>query len=103
MDWFLHFFFFFFFLHPADNNQLTGSIPVELQSLSNLDLVFLEENLFTGGVEEAFCQNGRTNYTMLYAECGRPDSQMKCSCCTHCCNENGHQCRKQQTPVELST
>ena len=80
----------FFASVVADNNQLDGSLPSQLQALSNLQMVFLEGNIFGEGVNQAFCQDAST-YQYFYAEC---NDISECVCCTHCCNENGHMCQR---------
>ena len=58
-----------------NGNELTGTIPVELSSLSGMLWLHLEDNQLSGSVPDSICSLG--------AEIG-VDCEVACDCCTCC-------------------
>ena len=73
------------------SNNFVGTIPVELDALTNLQYFSIEGNPFlSGDINELFCDT--TNKTRIssdyvhleyiWSDCLRPD--VICDCCTEC-------------------
>ena len=67
----------------VQNNLLAGSIPVELSSLTNIELFRIDGNSgVVGSMPVAVCDTfGIT--TISYSDCGL--ESFECDCCTYCC------------------
>lgn len=74
---------------------LMGRVPSNFNKLSNLHLLFLEGTSLTGDLDSLFCNDQK--YQMFYANCRGSPALVACSCCTHCCLENGGGCERQAT------
>jgi hypothetical protein len=53
------------------------------------DALYLESNKLTGDVDGVFCPQGNTSSALgdFSADCGLPNPEVACSCCTICCND----------------
>ena len=65
-------------------NRLTGPIP-NLNNLTELELFHIEDNMITGSLTAGTCQALENNGATAYADC----EEVSCSCCTHCCEQDG--------------
>jgi hypothetical protein len=82
-----------------NRNSLTGEIPVELAALTNLRLAFFDRNSFNGTLAP-MCALGIFNETggnvdeteLITSDCLGPNSEVECSCCTSCCNDQVDGC-----------
>merc|ERR1711862_241095 len=77
-----------------ENNFLTGTLPSKLgqlpsslASLSNIKLLYLYNNRFTGTSPDELC-NVKT-LTDYYTDCGGTYPMVICHCCTACCTSTG--------------
>jgi len=62
-----------------DNNQLTGTVPLEL---GGLDTLYVQNNVFTGDWPQEFCDPGNKTVDDFGLDCDK----VECSCCGifHC-------------------
>jgi hypothetical protein len=68
-------------------NNLEGSVPKEIGSLQQLEILNLRSNSFTGDLDPDFCQREEA-YDSFWADCrGGDDASVHCTCCTSCCDE----------------
>jgi len=69
-------------------NQLEGTVPTEFASLLQLTRLEINYNSLTGTLDPMFCDIARTEpWDYFYSDCR--DNEIVCSCCTHCCNDQG--------------
>eukprot|EP00980_Cylindrotheca_fusiformis_P018100 scaffold5817_cov101-Cylindrotheca_fusiformis.AAC.5 len=71
-------------------NKLHGTIPLEMGTLSDLDLLLIEQNDFIGNAE-AICSSSLMNVGTFVSDCGS-QTNFTCSCCTECCNPSDALC-----------
>jgi hypothetical protein len=85
----------------SERNSFTGVVPIELGDASALDYVYLNGNDLVGTLDPVFCSVERF-FDQLVVDCQGPNPQINCSCCTHCCNADGRQCRpaSEATPAD---
>jgi len=82
----------------VDDNLLSGTVPIEYTELINLKYFWFHGNLLTGSVDDTFCDpDPMTGVTNLKSNClesdlGKVSSQIECSCCITCCDNNGTNC-----------
>ena len=63
-----------------EQNELTGTIPVELGALGDLTVLGLSNNKFVGDIPEEVCKlNEKASLESISADC-----YIGCECCTHC-------------------
>jgi len=107
-----------------DFNKLNGEIPAELGNLNNLDHLLLNRNFLNGTIPSSFsgltdidimlldgneisgdasiiCENPDINMTAFSADCGNPDPEIACSCCTICCSNGDPDCNNKEWRVNL--
>lgn len=69
-----------------DNNTLTGSLPLELNTLTNLNRLSMQSNQVTGDLDGLLCENGMGTFLfdqlLLEADCKDGNDDLKCYCCT---------------------
>jgi len=63
-------------------NQLTGTIPAELARIPNLKYLDLHDNNFVGTMPKEICDK---KIDALIADCHGVYPEVKCDCCTVCC------------------
>jgi hypothetical protein len=72
-------------------NELTGDVPSELAALNVVESVRLEQNDLTGAIPRDVCTFFSRTVPLFYTDCGVPapgaDSEVACSCCSHCCSD----------------
>jgi len=73
-----------------NDNRLAGQISPELSNLQKLRLVNLSNNVFVGDMDAAFCTGSQSQLKELKVDC--LNSQVTCTCATHCCDEKGYCC-----------
>jgi len=81
------------------NNELTGTVPIQLSYATLLETLYLNGNDFAGSLNAAFCTTNNLSgriFETLMADCQGASPEVKCSCCTSCCNANGHNCKEQE-------
>jgi Leucine rich repeat len=71
------------------DNQLSGTVPVELTSFSATSLKLFANNL-TGSLD-MFCSKAAI-LTKIEADCGGVDPAVECPCCTSCCDSLSGNC-----------
>jgi hypothetical protein len=71
------------------DNQLSGTVPVELSSFSAVGLTLFANNL-TGSMD-MLC-NQTDVFTKIEADCGGVDPALECSWCTSCCDSLSGSC-----------
>lgn len=93
-DWFR---WYSLFLDP-ENNKLSGTIPTELRAADSLEMLYLNGNDFAGSLDAAFCN---TNFAFFefVADCRGELPEVKCSCCTSCCDSLGSNCTTTIEPL----
>mmetsp|Transcript_3725 Transcript_3725/g.6907 ORF Transcript_3725/g.6907 Transcript_3725/m.6907 type:complete len:280 (-) Transcript_3725:57-896(-) len=67
------------------SNLLTGKIPEKMGSLNELKILLLHGNEFVGIMPSSVCdlfKSGKLQH--LQADCGMPQIEIKCTCCTRC-------------------
>lgn len=72
-----------------DHNQLSDTIPTEMGELTNLRIAFLSDNDITGEMPQEVCALRNTTNPngvlgVLVTDCGGPNPQVSCSCCSSC-------------------
>jgi hypothetical protein len=83
----------------VNRNQLTGTIPTQLQNMHHLQVLLLDGNSMTGNAD-AICQSDKVNPTHFIADCypgtngERPE--IECRCCTQCCTDSDASCNNKQ-------
>lgn len=79
-------------------------MPIELNDARALDSVYLYGNDLIGTLDPVFCMETRL-FDELIVDCQGPNPQINCTCCTHCCNPEGLECREstQSTPQTSPT
>jgi Leucine-rich repeat (LRR) protein len=75
----------------SENNALTGTIPIELSAANSLEMLYLNGNDFGGSLDAAFCDTNIAFFEFV-ADCRGAAPEVKCSCCTSCCNADGSNC-----------
>jgi hypothetical protein len=83
-----------------NRNSLTGEIPaVELAGLTKLRLAFFDRNSFNGTLApmcdvSTFLEtpNDVDGTELIASDCGGPDKEVDCPCCTTCCNDLENTC-----------
>jgi Leucine-rich repeat (LRR) protein len=63
------------------NNSLSGSLPDELSGLSNLEMLYLDANDFGPPIPPGICQ--LTSLSEFWSDC----EETQCLCCTTCCSD----------------
>jgi len=66
-------------------NKLDGAIPDALNQLTNLQVLLLEQNSFSGDVD-AICSSPDINIQAFVSDCGDDPPRVVCTCCTTCCS-----------------
>jgi hypothetical protein len=71
------------------SNFLDGTLPSEMGQLTNLDILLLEQNSFFGDAT-AICDNPDMDVETFVSDCkGSGDYfSFQCSCCDECCAKN---------------
>jgi len=86
-----------------ENNKLSGAIPTELRTADSLEMLYLNGNDFAGSLDAAFC-NANFAFFEFVADCRGELPEVKCSCCTSCCDSLGSNCSTTIEPLfDLST
>lgn len=75
----------------SENNKLTGAIPTELSAATSLEMLYLNGNDLAGSLDSAFCDSNIPFFEFV-ADCRGASPEVKCSCCTSCCNPEGSNC-----------
>ena len=65
-------------------NAMTGTIPSALAKLPLLKEMDVHDNFFVGSMPAEMCLN-KKNVIFLAADCFGRQPEVKCDCCTHCC------------------
>lgn len=83
----------------SHNPRITGDISSFEAGWRNIELIKIENTDLTGTIPVEFCDSldNRVNFQpryvpefMFFADCGEPNPQVDCPCCTDCCsNGNG--------------
>ena len=76
---------------PAVTNQLTGRLQAELGRLWELTHFRIERNNLTGDLDGLFCVRLEPPL-YLTADCGGPDPEVICGCCSSCCQDGVDEC-----------
>eukprot|EP00529_Nitzschia_sp_RCC80_P009838 CAMPEP_0113492902 /NCGR_PEP_ID=MMETSP0014_2-20120614/28316_1 /TAXON_ID=2857 /ORGANISM="Nitzschia sp." /LENGTH=772 /DNA_ID=CAMNT_0000386749 /DNA_START=150 /DNA_END=2468 /DNA_ORIENTATION=- /assembly_acc=CAM_ASM_000159 len=107
-----------------DQNMLTGNIPDELGLLTGIDTIMLNRNRLSGNIPTAFallndldvllldgndltgttaviCNNPTINITNFVTDCGEPNPEISCPCCSLCCSDNNVTCNNFDWTVNL--
>jgi len=85
----------------SENNELTGDIPIELSSAKSLEMLYLNGNEFAGSLDATFCDTNIAFFEFV-ADCRGVSPEVKCSCCTSCCNSDGSDCATTIAPLSES-
>ncbi|VEU39800.1 unnamed protein product [Pseudo-nitzschia multistriata] len=83
-----------------NRNFLQGTIPASFSNLIDLDVLILDANNITGSADP-ICVNNTAKLTFLSSDCGGLESEVNCSCCTVCCNDNNATCNNFDWRVNL--
>jgi len=67
------------------NNFLTGSVPAEIGNITGLDVLMLYQNDLNGTMPEPVCL---LELEKLYADCDGNYTEVECTCCTKCFDDN---------------
>eukprot|EP00980_Cylindrotheca_fusiformis_P028358 scaffold22593_cov145-Cylindrotheca_fusiformis.AAC.7 len=81
------------------NNDLSGTIPLFLADLTNLEVLFLEQNKFAEEGEIGFCSREQGVNTFV-ADCGDGGS-LQCDCCSKCCDAGDDSCNVRESSAGL--
>jgi hypothetical protein len=65
-------------------NLLSGTVPTDLNTLSNLQILQFQNTDLTGDLDPVFCA---FSFEYFDSDCGGSDPGITCACCTHCCTE----------------
>lgn len=77
------------------NNRFNGTIPWQFMWLNNLLNVLLHETDLTGTVPRSICAKRGEKDTGFKADCAPGNDgtiELRCSCCSVCCNPSGKEC-----------
>lgn len=66
-------------------NQLDAHVPTQLGTLRNLRSLDIHDNNLTGRMPAEVCQLRKGNLEVLIADCLGQKKEVKCDCCTLCC------------------
>ena len=68
------------------DNMLTGTVPIEIGNMFELQIFELEENLLAGVMPNDICLNRAPLglLQVLEADCGGSPPEILCDCCTCC-------------------
>lgn len=83
-----------------NRNFLTGTIPRTFLGLNDIDVILLDGNEITGNAS-AICDNPDVNTTAFSADCGQPNPEIECSCCSICCHDGDADCNNFDWRVNL--
>jgi hypothetical protein len=72
------------------SNMISGSLPVSFGELGLLEQLHIQDTNITDGLEAAFC-NKTILITSIGADCGGDTPEVTCPCCTQCC-QDGEYC-----------
>eukprot|EP00980_Cylindrotheca_fusiformis_P006738 scaffold1400_cov137-Cylindrotheca_fusiformis.AAC.16 len=76
-----------------DNTGLTGTLPTEVRQLKFIVTAYFDSTSLTGGlVDLAFCKNRDSADFELWSDCGGVIPEIRCQCCTNCCDAGGAGC-----------
>ena len=68
-----------------DHNMFTGEIPSTIGQMSNLRVLTLGDNSFSGSMPDEICLlRKEKELEFLEADCGGPNPKIQCDCCTSC-------------------
>jgi hypothetical protein len=70
------------------SNKLSGALPPEMKSLSNLDLFIVDKNDIVGSADP-ICAMPNLSIRYFVSDCL---DEMDCSCCTLCCADTDKTC-----------
>uniref|UniRef100_A0A7S0GFU8 Uncharacterized protein n=1 Tax=Proboscia inermis TaxID=420281 RepID=A0A7S0GFU8_9STRA len=70
------------------DTKLEGSIPDSIGNLLNMEIIYLNYNYFKGSVPDSLCALRSRSLVDLWADCGGEETEIKCPCCTVCCEAN---------------
>eukprot|EP00934_Nitzschia_sp_Nitz4_P003348 Nitzschia sp. Nitz4//scaffold35_size145790//25199//27331//NITZ4_003011-RA/size145790-augustus-gene-0.129-mRNA-1//-1//CDS//3329549067//3338//frame0 len=74
-----------------NRNNLTGTIPVTFTVLYDLDLLLIDDNSLTG-TADVICSDKDIEVLVFTADCVGDDAEIKCSCCSECCDDTNATC-----------
>lgn len=64
------------------------------------DVILLDANEITGNAS-AICDNPDVNTTAFSADCGQPNPEIECSCCSICCHDGDADCNNLDWRINL--
>jgi hypothetical protein len=64
------------------------------------EILLLDNNEFSGSAD-VICLDQRLDITHFVADCGAPNPEIVCSCCTVCCHDSNATCNNLDWDVNL--
>ena len=74
------------------SNLLSGTFPIQLATLPDLEDIYIQKNDLTGDLNAEFCNGNSGKYSHFVADCAGSTPEISCSCCTLCCDAQGENC-----------